>query len=343
MSDIVVSVEGLTKDYRVSKRGAGVLAALKALVKPEYERKRALDDVSFSVKRGEILGYIGPNGAGKSTTIKILSGILLPTGGRCSVLDRDPFRSRRINASKIGVVFGQRTQLWWNLPAVESLELMRYIYRIPVQRFRKSLDFFTDLLDLSSFMRSPVRNLSLGERMRVELCAALLHEPDLLFLDEPTIGLDVVAKNRIRGLIKTVVSERGVTVMLTTHDLVDIEKLSTRVLILDKGKLVYDGTLPDLKLLHGTAEVLTLSVEDDVDPGFLGELGAVRANRLDGGRYEIHYDRAAVTPMEIIERINDRTRVTDFTLKVPELEELICRLYESGAYGSGSAAAKRSG
>ncbi len=341
MSDVIVNVEGLTKDYRVPRRGTGVLNSLKALVKPEHERKRALDNVSFSVKKGEILGYIGPNGAGKSTTIKILSGILLPTAGHCSVLGRDPFRSRRLNAAKIGVVFGQRTQLWWNLPAMESLELMRYVYRIPQPRFRKNLGFLTELLGLSAFVRSPVRSLSLGERMRVELCAALLHDPDLLFLDEPTIGLDVVAKTRIRGLIKTVAAERGVTVMLTTHDLGDIEKLSTRVLILDKGRLVYDGTLPELKQLHGTAEVLTLCVEDELDPDLLGALGSVKMNRLDDGRYEIRYDRAAVKPLELIEKINESTRVTDFTLKVTELEELICRLYESGTYGAGRAGLKR--
>jgi ABC-2 type transport system ATP-binding protein len=343
MSDVIVSAEGLTKDYRVLKRPPGVLAAVASLVRPVYERKRALDSISFTVRRGEILGYIGPNGAGKSTTIKILAGILLPSGGRCTVFGREPFRYRRLNARNIGVVFGQRTQLWWNLPAVESLELMRYVYRIPADRFRRNLDYFTDLLDLGPFINSPVRNLSLGERMRAEFCAALLHDPELLFLDEPTIGLDIVAKNRIRALVKTIAAERNVTVLLTTHDLVDIEKLSTRVIILDKGRFAFDGALEELKRLRGTAEVLTVTTENDVAAEGLEAGLPATVGRLEPGRYEIRYDRSAVTPLELIERINARTRVTDFSLKETPIEDLICELYQSGPREADAAGSRPGG
>lgn len=258
----------------------------------------------------------------------------MPSAGRCTVLGRDPFRHRALNAKRIGIVFGQRSQLWWNLPAIESLELMRHVYRIPAPRYRENLATYTDLLDLGPFLATPVRQLSLGQRMRVELCAALLHDPELLFLDEPTIGLDIVAKTRIRGLIKNVAAERKVTVLLTTHDLGDIEKLCSRVLILDKGRLVYDGTLADLKKLRGTAEVLTLTTKDEIRADLFAGLPAVQVMRLGPCQYEVRYDRALIPPMDVLRQVNECARVMDFTLQTTGIEELICELYETGIHAA---------
>jgi len=230
------------------KRGRpGVLGALAALVAAPVETRWAVRDLTFTVEAGEMVGYIGPNGAGKSTTVKMLTGILVPTGGRISVLKLTPATQRREHAAHIGVVFGQRTQLWWDLPLEESFDLLRAIYRIPADRYRANLKHFRAILELDEFLRTPVRQLSLGQRMRGDLAAALLHDPPVIFLDEPTIGLDVVAKERIREFLHAINREREVTILLTTHDMGDIEKLCSRVMIIDHGRLLYNGPLGEIR------------------------------------------------------------------------------------------------
>ena len=243
----MITVEHITKTYRIARRDAGFLNACKSLFHREYDEIRALDDISFTIQDGEMVGYIGPNGAGKSSTIKILSGILTPDSGTCLVNGRVPWKDRIRHASQIGVVFGQRTQLWWDVPVADSFDLLKDIYRIDSALYRKNRDELTELLDLSQLLRTPTRQLSLGQRMRCEIAASLLHSPSVLFLDEPTIGLDAVSKLAVRSFIRRLNETRRITVILTTHDMQDIEALASRILLIGKGKILLDGTLDDIR------------------------------------------------------------------------------------------------
>lgn len=243
----MIQVEHLRKTFRVRKRSAGFQNAVKALFSPGYEEIRALDDISFRVEDGEAVGYIGPNGAGKSSTIKILSGILTPDSGTCLVDGRIPWKNRKAHVAQIGVVFGQRSQLWWDVPVIDSFELIRDIYAVPEVTYRRNLQNLTDLLDLSELLKTPARNLSLGQRMRCEIAASLLHDPRILFLDEPTIGLDAVSKLAVRDFILDMNRTRGTTVILTTHDMQDVEALAQRVILIGKGHILLDGTLDDIR------------------------------------------------------------------------------------------------
>src|SRR5262245_10463470 len=238
-----IIVEQLVKTYSVAERSPGLWGAIRGLAHRRHRTVRALDGVSFTIERGELVGYIGPNGAGKSTTVKALSGILVPDSGRCEVAGRVPWKQRIAHVAEIGVVFGQRTQLWWDLPVIESFELLRDIYRVPERRYAEARDAMIELLDLAPLLDVPVRQLSLGQRMRCDLAAALLHAPAILFLDEPTIGLDAVSKLAVREFIQRLNRDRGVTVILTTHDMDDIEALCTRVMVIASGKILSDGTL----------------------------------------------------------------------------------------------------
>lgn len=243
----MIQVEHLTKTYRVTRRDGGLLQAFKSLGRRQFECVRALDDISFTISDGEIVGYIGPNGAGKSSTIKILSGILTPDGGACLVNGRIPWKQRRQHVSEIGVVFGQRSQLWWDVPVIDSFELLRDIYRLDAAQYKRTLAELTGLLDLEALLRTPARQLSLGQRMRCEVAASLLHEPRILFLDEPTIGLDAVSKLKLRSFILALNRTRGTTVLLTTHDMQDIEALARRVLLIGRGRLLMDGSFEDVR------------------------------------------------------------------------------------------------
>lgn len=243
----MIRVEKLCKSYRVAKRNAGMKEAIRSLFRREYETVEALRDVSFTIRDGETVGYIGPNGAGKSSTIKILSGILTPDSGSVTVNGRVPYLDRRAHAKEIGVVFGQRTQLWWDVPVIDSFELLKDIYEIPAAVYRTSLSELTELLDLGELLRSPTRQLSLGQRMRCEIAASLLHRPKILFLDEPTIGLDAVSKLAVRTFLRERNRAHGTTILLTTHDMQDIEALSDRILLIGKGSILMDGTLDDIR------------------------------------------------------------------------------------------------
>lgn len=243
----MIEVSHITKTYRVARRDAGFRHAFRSLFRREYEVIRALDDVSFTIEDGEMVGYIGPNGAGKSSTIKILSGILTPDCGECRINGRVPWENRIRHVAEIGVVFGQRSQLWWDVPVADSFELLKDIYQIDEALYRKNRDELTELLNLSQLLRTPARQLSLGQRMRCEIAASLLHSPKLLFLDEPTIGLDAVSKLAVRDFIKQLNAARHTTVILTTHDMQDIEALASRILLIGKGKILMDGTLDDIR------------------------------------------------------------------------------------------------
>lgn len=243
----MITMEHVCKSYKIAKRNAGFGEAVKALFHRDYEVIHALNDVNFTIGNGEMVGYIGPNGAGKSSTIKILSGILTPDCGTVLVDGRNPCKNRIKHVREIGVVFGQRSQLWWDVPVIDSFELLKDIYSIPDSHYRQSLEELTELLDLSELMRSPARQLSLGQRMRCEIAASLLHRPKILFLDEPTIGLDAVSKLAVRNFILELNKTRGTTVILTTHDMQDIEALASRIILIGKGRILLDGTLDDIR------------------------------------------------------------------------------------------------
>ena len=330
----VIEAHGLTKVFRVFRRRAGIGGAIVNLFKREYEEVRAVDGVDFAIDPGELLGYIGPNGAGKSTTIKILCGIIRPTEGSCRVLGRDPHRQRVANAREIGVMFGQRSQLWWDIAVQESYRLLEKIYEVPRDEFRKNLDFFTEVLELGDLLRLPVRKLSLGQRVRCELAGTLLHNPRVVYLDEPTIGLDVSVKQRIREFLSHVATERKTTVMLTTHDLADIERLAKRIMIIDRGRIIYDGPLAEFKRTFGRLRVVYLDIEGEsaLEPFELAEAlgvgpGAISV-RIGDQRVSVGFDPRATTAKEVIAACLTRLTVRDLTISEPKIESIVRRIYE---------------
>jgi ABC-2 type transport system ATP-binding protein len=326
----IISVHKLTKHFKVAHHRRGALGTLRNLVSHDYRLVKAVDGINFEIGAGELVGYLGPNGAGKSTTLKMLTGLLVPTSGELLVNGYLPWRERQAYVGKIGAVFGQRTTLWWDLPVIESLDMLQHIYHIPPARYMTNLDEFRKLLELDAFLNTPVRSLSLGQRMRADLCAALLHNPPLLFLDEPTIGLDVVAKERIRQFILNINQQRGTTVILTTHDLADVEKLCERVMIIDKGRLLFDGQLDNLRQRFGGLRRLTVDfseeyAEVDVD-------GAQVAAR-DGSRVTYTFERNQISASELISQISARYRIRDLEVREPGIEETVRRIYEERLLG----------
>jgi ABC-2 type transport system ATP-binding protein len=324
----IIRVENLCKSFQVVQRRAGMGGALKNLFAPQHREVRAVDGVSFTLEEGEMVGYLGPNGAGKSTTIKTLTGLLVPSSGVVEVAGCVPWRDRTRYVAQIGAVFGQRTTLWWDLPVIDSFELVQPMYRVPKERFRRSLDEFVQVLEMEPFLNTPVRSLSLGQRMRADLCAALLHEPRLVFLDEPTIGLDVVAKERIRRFIQHVHQERGVTVLLTTHDLSDVERLCERVMILDHGQLLYDGTLAELNRRFESDWSVVVTLDDGAQALEDYALPGLAAPRREGNQVTYQFDHRTTSAPEIIQQLLPRLPVADIEVRRPAVEDTVRRIYE---------------
>jgi ABC-2 type transport system ATP-binding protein len=315
----MIEVEALEKRFVVrTKRGR---------LRRERRVVEAVRGVTFSVARGELVGYVGPNGAGKSTTIKMLTGILVPSAGRVRVAELEPSRQRIELARRIGAMFGHRIQLWWDLPLLDSFELLRHIYKIPAARYRDNLAAFRDVLELDAFIDTPVRQLSLGQRIRGELVAAMLHDPDVLFLDEPTIGLDIVAKERVREFLTTMNREREVTIMLTTHDLDDIERLCRRMLIIDHGRVIYDGELEALRARYGEERTLVVDLREPAEP--LQVTGA-RVVRVEGPRQWLRFRREDVTAAQLVAAVAEQAPLVDLAIEEPEIEDIVRRIYRGG-------------
>lgn len=334
----IIEAQKLSKTFRVAKRRPGLLGSLRSVVDPQVRIVHAVNDLSLHIEPGEMIGLVGPNGAGKSTSIKMLTGILVPTSGTMRVAGLNPTSQRRQLVSRIGVVFGQRSQLWWDLPLIDSLRLLRYLYRVPEDRHNANLSQLRSMLDLDEFIDTPVRQLSLGQRMRGDLAAALLHEPELLYLDEPTIGLDVVAKARIREFLLAINAERGVTVLLTTHDMDDVETLCPRILIIDHGRKLYDGSVSNIRERFGGERTLVAVLEpaafaslsrNELDQPVLTDLpDGVQHIRTEAPRIWLSFGKDSLPAHELIAWLGARHRLRDVTFQEPEIEDVIRRIYE---------------
>ena len=305
----IIEVKNIKRYYKIAKKEKGLWASLKGLFSRKYEIKKAVDDISFDIKKGEITGFIGKNGAGKSTTIKMLSGILYPDEGTVKIDGYIPYKQRKQYVKNIGVVFGQKSQLHWDLPLIESFELMKYIYKIPKKVYEENLEKFVELLDMKDFINQPVRQLSLGQRMRGDIVAALLHSPKLVFLDEPTIGLDVVAKEKIREFIKYMNENEQTTIIFTTHDMQDIEKVCDRLIIIDQGKKVYDGTIAEIKNKYSNMKTIEIMYEN--------------------GSKEIKtYDINEIPMNQVMEKLFAEEDIKDISICEPEIDGIIRDIYE---------------
>jgi ABC-2 type transport system ATP-binding protein len=328
----IVHVEHLTRTFERRTMRSGLFGLVRSLATRDAETITAVDGVSFSIAPGEMVGYIGQNGAGKSTTIKMLTGILTPSGGEVAVLGLDPARQRKQLARRIGVVFGQRTQLWWDLPLRDSLELLRHMYHVPEPRFRENLGIAREVLELDAFLDTPVRQLSLGQRMRGDLAAAILHDPALLVLDEPTIGLDLLAKDHIRAFLRRYNAERGVTMLLTTHDLGDIEQLCDRVIVIDRGRLQFDGSAAALRARFAnafevTAEFATPPAFDAVDDR------GVRLSQEGELRWRLAFDTGTWTAGSAVRWLTRQGELRDIAIEEISLEHVIRQMYRGATAG----------
>lgn len=307
--ETIIEVKDIKKYYKIAKREQGLVSTITNLFNRKYETKKAVDDISFSIKKGEIVGFIGPNGAGKSTTIKMLSGILYPDEGDVKINGYIPYKQRKQYVKNIGVVFGQKSQLHWDLPLIESFELMKYIYKIPQNVYEENLGKFTRLLDMEDFINQPVRQLSLGQRMRGDIVAALLHSPEIVFFDEPTIGLDVVAKEKIREFVKYMNETEQTTIIFTTHDMQDIEKVCDRLIIIDAGKKIYDGSIEEIKSKYANTKTIEILLEN--------------------GEKEIKTFELRETPMnEVMEQLFSEHSIKDISICEPEIDGIIRDIYE---------------
>lgn len=320
----MIELKNISKTFRVARRSAGFREAAKALFKKEYTEVHALQDVSFTIGEGEMVGYIGPNGAGKSSTIKIMSGVLTPDSGSCIINGRTPWKERTAHVRDIGVVFGQRSQLWWDVPVIDSFELLRDVYRMDPAQYKKNSDQLIEMLHLEEIVKTPARQLSLGQRMRCEIAASLLHDPKILFLDEPTIGLDAVSKIAVRDFIKTINREKKTTVILTTHDMQDIEALTERILLIGKGRILLDGSLEELKRRNSAGRVLTVD--------YLGDSLPVMENMTLlkdlNGHAQVAIDTSLLSMSQAISHISSLVEVKDLSVDGQTVEELVVSLYE---------------
>ncbi|MFD2442459.1 ATP-binding cassette domain-containing protein [Bacillus sp. CGMCC 1.16607] len=321
----MIELKGISKSYKVAKRAKGLRQATKALFYREHTIVPALKDITFSIEPGEIVGYIGPNGAGKSTTIKVMSGILVPDNGNCTIMGFNPWKDRAQYVKHIGVVFGQRSQLWWDVPVIDSFELLRDIYKVPKEEYQQNLDELTTALELQDILNSPVRQLSLGQRMRCEIAASLLHSPKILFLDEPTIGLDAVSKIAVRQFIKKINEEKKVTIILTTHDMSDIEALAERVILIGKGQLLYDGNLAQLRNQFGTQKTITIDYHENNTPF---QIPGTTMLSWSPERAVLSVDTDQILTSEVITQLSSKVELVDVAIESRPIEEVIVQLYK---------------
>ncbi|NWQ44489.1 ATP-binding cassette domain-containing protein [Bacillus sp. EB106-08-02-XG196] len=321
----MIKLEGITKSFKVAKRSNGLLQATKSLFYREHTIVEALKDISFTIEPGEIVGYIGPNGAGKSTTIKIMSGILVPDGGTCSIMGFTPWKNRVEYVKNIGVVFGQRSQLWWDVPVIDSFELLKDIYKVPQEEYKSTFDLLIETLEIKNIINSPVRQLSLGQRMRCEIAASLIHNPQILFLDEPTIGLDAVSKIAVRQFIKTINQVKGVTVVLTTHDMNDIEALATRVILIGKGSLLYDGKIEELRKRFGTHKTITADYRKNTNSF---DIPGTTIIHWSPEHAVLSIDTEQILTSDVITQLSKKVDLLDVTIESQPIEDIIVQLYK---------------
>ena len=321
----IINVKNLCKSYKVVKRDSGFINSLKSFFKRKYKIVKAVDDITFTIKKGEIVGYIGPNGAGKSTTIKMLAGILKPDSGSIVINGLDPVVDRIKHVREIGVVFGQKSQLWWDIPAIESFDLLKEIYKIPDREYLKTRNELIELLNIQEIVKIPVRNLSLGERMKCELVASLLHNPKILFLDEPTIGLDAISKVVVRDFIKKINKEKKVTVILTTHDMADIESLASRVIVIGNGKKLYDGNMDDIKKKYSSEKIVEIYYENLKKIPKLTNTEIISNN---DGVIKIKIDSKKVTVSDVTMEYSKNCEIKDINVLSSPIDDIIYKLYE---------------
>lgn len=327
-NDPLIVVDSLTREFKIAEGKSGFFGSISNLFSRKHTIKRAVDNISFSISAGEFVGYVGENGAGKSTTIKMLTGILTPTRGKVTVAGLVPYENRIQNSRNIGVVFGQRTQLWWDLPVRESFDLLRSIFRVPDDVFHKNFHELSDTLDLAPLLTMPVRKLSLGQRMRCDLAAALLHSPAILYLDEPTIGLDLIAKDHVRKFLKKMNKERGATIILTTHDMDDIEALCDRIIILDKGKIAYDGSTDTLKREYVREKLLEIEFHEE--DCMVLDLPMVDVIKSEANKKWLSFNQDEVSIQEVISRLLEGHCIKDISIHEPKVEDIVKNIYSNG-------------
>lgn len=328
MSKPLINVKEISKTFRIAKRSKGIKGALSNIIFPKYEAKAAVKDISFTINEGEMVGFIGPNGAGKSTTIKMLSGILFPDSGSINIAGYIPYKQRKDYVSKIGVIFGQKSQLSWDLPVIDTFELLKHVYRIPEEMYQRNLRKFTEMLDMSGFINQPVRQLSLGQRMRADIAAALMHSPKIVFFDEPTIGLDVVGKEKIREFARYLNESQGTTMIFTTHDMQDIEKTCNRLIIIDKGQKVYDGSLSGIKDMRVTSRVIDVEFAQNLEIEPMDGVLVENLQELDGRKKRFTFDNSMVPINELMSGLLTKYNVKDFCIAEPEIDVFIRQIYE---------------
>ena len=321
----MIHLENISKVFKVATREASTKDVLKSFFKKEYKEVRALDNISLDIKEGEIVGYIGPNGAGKSTTIKIMCGILVPTSGECIINGKVPYKQRKEYVKDIGVVFGQRSQLWWDVPPDDSFYLLKDIYKIPTKEFEETRQKLINALDLSQVINVPTRQLSLGQRMRCEIAASLLHRPKILFLDEPTIGLDAVSKIAVRRFIKELNHNEGTTVILTTHDMQDIEALTNRVILIGKGKKLYDGSLDEIRKRYSSKFVTSVQYEYTNNKININDVEVIEQNEQ---RAILSFNSNIIKLQDVISLLTKQVNVLDVQVESSPIEEVIAKMYE---------------
>jgi len=328
----MINVDRLSKAFRISIPGENFLEKGKRFLIPRYKYIQAVNNINFAIKEGEIIGFLGPNGAGKSTTIKLLTGVLVPNSGMVRVNGIIPYKQRIQNAYQIGVVYGQRSQLWWDLPLIDSFKILKAMYRLSDSTYKANLDFFVDLLQMKTYINQPVRKLSLGQRMRADICAALLHDPPVLYLDEPTIGLDIIAKNRVYEFIRNLNAEKNTTIILTTHNLSDVESVCPRILIVDKGNLILDAPKSDILKRFGKTRTLTVTFYNGVQDINVSGREIIKKNKNE---LQIKFNREEVSAFDLIASMEQNKGIKDVSIHEDNIESIVAQIYEKGAEEGG--------